>query len=116
MYRQGDVLLERLSSLPTRIGTNERLLVRGEGRNHGHFIKGEGVEILQAKADELTAGGGLVTQYLNIESEVALEHLLIDSGEWTQEHAPIMIPPGKYRVIKQREFNPYSKAIRAVRD
>ncbi|MCZ4410154.1 hypothetical protein O3Q51_15125 [Cryomorphaceae bacterium 1068] len=116
MYRQGDVLLEKLNSIPERSTTNETLLVRGEGRNHGHFIKGEAVEILVADENELTDGGGLVTQYLNVESEAALEHLLIDSREWTQEHAPIVIPPGKYRVIKQREYNPYSKAIRAVRD
>jgi len=116
MYRQGDVLLEKLNSLPERSNTNQTLLVRGEGRNHGHFIKGEAVEILNAEESELTDGGGLITQYLNVMEEAALEHLLIDSGEWTQEHAPITIPPGKYRVIKQREYNPYSKAIRAVKD
>jgi hypothetical protein len=116
MYRQGDVLLEKLNAIPERSRTDETLLVRGEGRNHGHFIKGEAVEILNAEDNELTGGGGLVTQYLDLKTEAALEHLLIDSGEWTQEHAPIIIPPGKYRVIKQREYNPYSKAIRAVKD
>ncbi|MEM9050691.1 MAG: hypothetical protein AAGC47_01460 [Bacteroidota bacterium] len=116
MYRQGDVLLERVDSLPSRKETTESLLVRGEGRNHGHFIKGDSIQILAAEEKELTEGGGIITQYLDLESEAELEHLLIDSGQWTQEHAPIIIPPGKYRVIKQREFNPYSKAIRAVRD
>ncbi len=54
MYRQGDVLLEKLSSIPNRSTTNESLLVRGEGRNHGHFIKGDDVEILIAEENELT--------------------------------------------------------------
>jgi hypothetical protein len=116
MYRQGDVLLEKLNSLPPRDMTKETLLVRGEGRNHGHFIKGDAVDILNAEENEITSGGGLVTQYIDVKEEAVLEHLLIDSGKWTQEHDPIAIPPGKYRVIKQREFNPYSKAIRAVRD
>ncbi|MFT6174621.1 MAG: hypothetical protein ACJAQ4_001054 [Cryomorphaceae bacterium] len=116
MYRQGDVLLEKLNAIPERTRTDDTLLVRGEGLNHGHFIKGEAVEILNAEENELTGGGGLVTQYLDLKTEATLEHLLIDSGEWTQEHAPIIIPPGKYRVIKQREFNPYSRAIRAVKD
>lgn len=116
MYRQGDVLIEKMTKLPERLLTKENLLVKGEGRNHGHFIKGENVEILKAEDGELAPGGGLITQYLLVEKEAALEHLLIDSGKWTNEHAPILIPPGKYRVIKQREFNPYSKAIRAVRD
>jgi len=116
MYRQGDVLLERLENLPDRQQTSESLLVRGEGRNHGHFIKGESIQILKAHSDELTEGGGIITQYLNVETEAQLEHLLIDSGVWTREHQPIKVPPGKYRVIKQREFNPYLNAIRAVKD
>lgn len=116
MYRQGDVLLEKLTSIPKRSRTSETLLVRGEGRNHGHFIKGEFMEILNGEMNELTEGGGLVTHYLDLKSEGVLEHLLIDSGEWTKEHTAIVIPPGKYRVIKQREYNPYSKAIRAVKD
>jgi hypothetical protein len=116
MYRQGDVLVEAMERLPERLTTEDRLLVRGEGRNHGHFIRGERVEIFVAEDGEIAPGGGLVTQYLHLENGATLEHLLIDSGKWTAEHSPILIPPGRYRVIKQREFNPYSKAIRAVRD
>jgi len=116
MYRQGDVLLEKITELPERTKTKEALLVRGEGRDHGHFILGAEIEILKAEDNELTNGGGLVTQYIHVKEEAALKHLNIDSREWTQEHAPILIPPGKYRVIKQREYNPYSKAIRAVKD
>lgn len=116
MYRQGDVLLEKFATIPERSRTNEPLLVRGEGRNHGHFIKGEELEILNGEENELTEGGGLVTHYLDLKAKGVLEHLLIDSGEWTNEHLAIVIPPGKYRVIKQREYNPYSKAIRAVKD
>jgi len=116
MYRQGDVLLERVSDIPERQKTRESLLVRGEGRNHGHFISGTSLDISEAEEGELTEGGGIITQYLEVREEAELKHLLIDSQIWTQEHAPILIPPGKYRVIKQREFNPYARAIRAVRD
>lgn len=116
MYRQGDVLIEAVERIPYAAYTNERLLVRGEGRNHGHFITGENVQVLKAADDELSEGGGIVTHYLDIADTCELEHLLIDSSIWTKEHHPIAIPPGKYRVIRQREFNPYARAIRAVKD
>jgi hypothetical protein len=116
MYRQGDVLIERIVSIPHYPISHERLLVRGEGRNHGHFINGDGVAVYKAPQDELTDGGGIVTHYLDVEDPGVLEHLLIDSNVWTREHAPIHIPPGKYRVIRQREYNPYAKAIRQVND
>ncbi len=116
MYRQGDVLIEKIPEIPSSERTTEELLVRGEGRNHGHFIKGNSLKIWTAASDETTEGGGLITQYLELEEPAELKHLLIDSGQWTSEHEPIVIPPGKYRVIKQREYNPYAKAIRAVRD
>jgi hypothetical protein len=116
MYRQGDVLIERISGIPETALTTERLLVRGEGRNHGHFMTGEAVEIGKAEDGSVTEGGGIITHYLNVSDHCILEHLLIDSSEWTGEHAAIEIPPGTYRVVRQREFDPYAKAIRAVKD
>ena len=113
MYRQGDVLVELVEQIPCAAIIDETLLVRGEGRNHGHFIKGTDLDIIEADAHETDS---FVTHYLDVRSEARLEHLLIDSAVWTGEHAPIAIPPGKYRVIKQREFDPYARAIRAVRD
>jgi hypothetical protein len=113
MYRQGDVLLEKVVKIPSDSIVHDTLLVRGEGRNHGHFIQGSDLDIIRAESDDQVK---LVTHYLDVRTEAMLEHLLIDSAIWTGEHAPIIIPPGKYRVIKQREFDPYAKAIRAVRD
>ncbi len=109
-------MLEKVEDLPLRKSTDERLLVRGEGRNHGHFISGDELEIYLADADETTENGGLVTHYLDVITEGVLEHKLIDSKSWTREHAPIVLPPGRYRVIRQREFNPFLRAIRAVKD
>jgi hypothetical protein len=113
MYRQGDVLVELVERIPCESIIGETLLVRGEGRNHGHFIKGSDLDIIEADENE---SDSFVTHYLDVRSEALLEHLLIDSATWTGEHAPIAIPPGKYRVIKQREYDPYARAIRAVRD
>lgn len=109
-------MIERTCKVNQSDPTEERLLVRGEGRNHGHFITGEGVAVTAAAHGELTEGGGIVTHYLQVSAPCTLEHRLIDAGAWTGEHAPITIPPGTYRVIRQREYNPYAKAIRAVKD
>lgn len=115
MFRQGDVLVERVNEIPSREITSETLLIRGEGRNHGHFINGD-VKIYLASAQELSAKGSIVTHYLDIKSRSSLDHLLIDSRHFTTEHESIELPPGKYRVIRQREYNPYTRAIRMIRD
>lgn len=116
MYRQGDVLIERCDKHHCLSATEERLLVRGEGRNHGHFIVGDHVTVLKAEEGTVSEGGGLITHYLEVDGVCTLEHLLIDSSLWTKEHDTIAIPPGRYRVIRQREYNPYARAIRAVKD
>jgi len=116
MYRQGDVLIEEIREIPQSERTAETLLVRGEGRNHGHFIRGNQVEIFQSNEKEKNTKGSIVTHYLDIRSEASLDHLLIDSGRFTSDHDSIIIPPGKYRVIRQREYNPYTRAIRMIRD
>jgi len=116
MYRQGDVLIERIGEIPNRKSTTETLLIRGEGRNHGHFIRGEQVEIYLSGDEEQQAKGSIVTHYLDVKEEATLDHLLIDSGQFTSEHETIKVPPGKYKVIRQREYNPYTRAIRMIRD
>jgi len=116
MYRQGDVLIEEIKEIPQRKKTKETLLIRGEGRNHGHYIKGGDVDVFQSTDQEKNAKGSIVTHYLDIKSEASLDHLLIDCGRYTSDHESIKIPPGKYRVIRQREFNPYTGAIRMIRD
>ncbi len=115
MYRQGDVLIERVDEVPLLDRCDDRLLVRGEGRNHGHFIIGEGVDVYSSPAN-MDKNGAFVTHFLDVKEESVLEHLLIDVRAWTKEHDPIVIPPGKYKVIRQREYNPYARAIRMVKD
>lgn len=107
-FRQGDVLIEAIEH--TQKGKklnkeNRYLLVRGEGRNHGHFIEGD-VDVLECTEHEFE---------LSVKEESQLKHLLIDSGI-KAEHEAIVIPPGNYRVIQQREYNPYEKEIQKVQD
>jgi len=116
MFRQGDVLIEQVKEIPKREKTLETLLIRGEGRNHGHFIRGSQVDIFISSEEEKAPKGSIITHYLDIKSEATLDHLLIDSGKYTSEHSTITLPPGRYKVIRQREYNPYTRAIRMIRD
>lgn len=99
-YRQGDVLIERVASIPKDAVKQKPkgriILALGEATGHHHSV---GID----DADWWKQGDG--TQFLQVEEEAAVTH---------QEHATITLPPGKYRVIRQREYSP--EAIRNVAD
>lgn len=109
-YRHGDVLLIKVS--PTTIkgeSTTDRLLAEGEGHNHGHMIEGD-VEVYRTYDDVFT------THYVKVNQEARLKHVLIDQGVWTGEHTDIPVSPGTYKVVKQREYDPYEQKVREVKD
>lgn len=99
LYRQGDVLLKEVKSIPakSRKRTNGQIL-EGEATGHIHRLAD-----LDA-AEVLECGEGL---YVNVTAEggVSIIH---------EEHAPIELPVGNYEVIRQREYSP--EAIRNVED
>ena len=88
--RQGDVYFTRVLEAPAgRAVTPEAgrlILARGEVTGHHHSVP--------ASAGPLTLDEGGV-MYLTIEELTAVEH---------QEHAPIPLEPGVYRVTRQREY------------
>ena len=98
MWRHGDVLIAAVGAIPG--GATElkhTVLARGEITGHSH-------RILERDAAELWESGG--TLYLKITAEKAtVVH---------QEHRPITLPRGSYRVWIQREYSP--TAIRRVVD
>jgi len=103
-YRQGDVLVERIASLPKKLKKIPResrkvVLAHGEVTFHAHAIADEHVDLFET-ADE--AG----VTYLEVRGAVAaLTH---------QEHGTIELPPGNFRVTRQREYSP--QEIRSVQD
>lgn len=101
MYRQGDVLLVPIqSSLPKDaepISEGFLVLAEGEATGHAHVIESIGSELLETKKGE---------RYLTLAQETVLRH---------EEHAPIEIPEGAYKVIRQREYVQQERP-RTVRD
>ena len=104
LIRQGDVLLVRLDKLDTKGLTplpaeNGRyVLARGEATGHHHSV--------EARASTALLAGPNAEMFLMIKEGTALlEH---------QEHGPLTLAPGPYRVVRQREYAP--GAIRNVMD
>lgn len=104
IYRQGDVLIERVAEVPRNTKPVKRengliILARGEATGHHHSISDRSCALLEAP--ETT------DRFLRIGATgAAVEH---------QEHDTINLPgPAKYRVRRQREYAP--EAIRNVAD
>jgi len=101
-YRQGDVFLMRVETLPEGAekeaaageGTNV-VLAWGEVTGHSHAIPGEYAIAYQFKGERL----------IEAKPGAVLRH---------EEHAPIELDPGFYKVVIQREYTP--KEIRRVID
>ncbi len=107
LYRQGDVLLEKIKSIPPKTEKRDiktekdHLLVTGELSNHGHFITGH-VEVYEDES---------MNMYIHAIDGASLQHLNINTMKWTKEHESIDVPEGKYKVIRQIEFNPYPSKL-----
>ncbi len=102
IYRQGDVLIERVPSIPTNVTKappeNGRIiLAHGEATGHHHSI--------DMRDADWWKGTGVPAQFIEVKKATEVVH---------QEHGPIALPPGKYRVRRQREYSP--EAIRNVAD
>jgi hypothetical protein len=99
LYRQGDVLIRQIGSLPTQKATKREngVLAYGEVTGHAHRVE----QLHQAEVVEV--GDNL---FLRVGEEgVRIVH---------DEHAPIFLDPGNYQITIQREYSP--EAIKNVED
>src|SRR5271156_264183 len=91
-FRQGDVLLLKVDSLPDNAMAGESeeariVLAYGEVTGHAHALSTEHARIYLS-GDQ---------RYIVTTAGATLVH---------EEHAPIALKPGVYRVVQQREFVP----------
>jgi hypothetical protein len=98
LYRHGDVLVAKVDGIPHEAAKrNHLVLAEGELTGHSH-------RIADPYSAELWQTGGEL--FLRVVTDSArLVH---------QEHGPIDLPRGDYRVWRQREYSP--RAITIVRD
>lgn len=101
MYRQGDLLLvsvETIDSAATPVARDraQRLvLAEGESTGHAHVVLAPDVALVEARR----------VRYIQSPKPFEITH---------EEHAPLRLPAGTFRVVHQREYAP--EAIRKVRD
>jgi hypothetical protein len=94
-YRQGDVLLTPVPSIPKNLQPVPRdngrvILAHGEVTGHAHAVIGD-VELLASDLQEMRE------RFLRVEQNATIVH---------EEHGPVTIPPGLYRVGAQVEYTP----------
>jgi len=101
LYRQGDVLFKEVKQVPKD----------GKVRKSGHILEGEATghihrvaEAQLTEADVLDCGAGLFMKVTG-EGGVSIVH---------EEHNPVVLPPGNYEIVRQREYSP--EEIRNVQD
>ena len=98
MYRQGDLLFVPVAPLPAGCPLedspyhNKVIIARGEKSGHMHVV-----------AAEIHHGGG--SRYLVAAEPVTVTH---------EEHQPLPLPAGTYRIVQQRELTP--EAVQVVSD
>jgi hypothetical protein len=98
MWRHGDVLIASVQAIPASARQRRDVtLARGEVTGHSHRVEAP------VTADLWEIDGQL---FLRVVAESA--RIVHD------EHKPITLPRGEYRVWMQREYSP--EAIRPVRD
>jgi hypothetical protein len=102
----GDVIITRVAALPENFNKMEKepknALAYGEFTGHVHQLTGEATAF-DLRIDPVTPA----KRHLTLLQPVALKH---------QEHRPIILPPGQYEIGVQREYDPFTKKIRAVQD
>lgn len=97
LVRHGDVLVQRVAAVPTSARRRPgQVLVRGEATGHSHRIGEAGAAVVYETVDDMF-----------LEITAALGTLV------HEEHGPIQLPQGVYRVWTQREYTP-ARIIRVV--
>lgn len=108
MYRQGDILIIPVTTKARGKDARENgriILAHGEITGHSHEVFTDQADTVTI--EEITDGTDTLrgARLLRVKGKATLRH---------QEHAPVELAKGTYRVVRQREYSP--EAIRNVAD
>jgi len=99
IMRQGDLLFRRIEQLPANLKRlQSNVIAEGETTGHKHRLVGQQVQVFEdAQAQK----------FIQLLEPAELVH---------EEHNTINLDIGNYVVVQEREFDPFSEAIRRVAD
>lgn len=94
-FRQGDVLMVPVASLPDDVqdctpDEGRVIIMEGEATGHAHAFYGDAVRVYKPK-------GAARPTYLRVVETALLRH---------EEHETAKVPPGIYRIPQQSEYTP----------
>ena len=90
VYRHGDVLIARVEEIPEQARERgDLVLARGEATGHAHRVETDGF-----------------AQILEFDADLFLRVAEVPARVLHEEHDPIELPPGTYKVWRQREYDP----------
>lgn len=93
IYRHGDLLIMPVELIPKGLSPKkDTVLLEGEASNHFHRLGGGTVF-----KEEPRINNNFLLGYFEIPTETPLTH---------EEHKTIILPPGKYKFMSQREYDP----------
>jgi len=104
LIQQGDVLFKEVDSIPANLkpvkNTRKGLVTFAEGKvtGHHHSCVADGVMLMEDATGE---------HYCCVDKEATVTH---------QEHGPVTLSPGKYKIGIVREVDPFENEIRNVID
>lgn len=105
---QGDILIERVDDFPATEGMvrsvteGSIVIAEGEAPGHQHRVSGS-IAMYRDDALAREIPSGLYVAHLRVDAPSArLEH---------EEHAPITLPRGTYRIRRQRHLEPTDSGI-----
>ena len=98
-FRQGDILFEKIDEVDkSKQVLDTKTVALGEITGHSHSFNKQSQILLSKKADE-----DIPTQLVVLdEGGAQLTH---------QEHLPINIPQGVYRIRREQSYNPFLRNI-----
>ena len=102
LYAQGDLLIERVADVTPRglmlpkAVDGVFVLAEGEVTGHRHVIR-QSIAFFRDDGLARDIPGGLYIGHLSVDTTARVEH---------EEHGPVTLPKGTYRVRRQRELDP----------
>jgi len=102
MAAQGDFIIIRINELPTNLEVmapeNGVFVIAHSETGHNHVMERTHVEAFKAKN---TKEVDLYEMFLNVKEPTEINHL-----RSFDTHETLLVPPGTYKIRRQREYTP----------